>query len=96
VKESARRLSTGAVLLVVWTMLGVAGAYWGYRDVMASCPGFDDFSGCFEPPYRLAASVILLPWAAVEVGLIVVSLGVFSTWGRRRDARQGEAPTVER
>ena len=76
-------------------MLGVAGAYWGYRDVMVSCPGFDDFSGCFEPPYRLAASVILLPWAAVEVGLIVVWFsGAISTWGHRR-ARQGDTPTVE-
>jgi hypothetical protein len=60
---------------------------------MASCPGFDDFSGCFEPPYRLAASVVLLPWAAVEVGLIVVWLGgLISTWGRRDGARQDRAP----
>ena len=92
-----RRIRTSAFLLVAWTVLGIAGAYWGYRDVMASCPGFDDFSGCFEPPYRLAASVILIPWATVKVSLIVVWLGgVTSTWGRRNDARQDDAPTAER
>ena len=95
-KEQVRRFRASAALLVVWTMLGVAGAYWGYHDVMASCPGFDDFSGCFEPPYRLAASMILSPWAGVEVGLIVVWLsGAISTWGQRR-ARQSDAPTAER
>lgn len=60
------RIRLTAWLLVAWTALGAAAAYWGYRTIMASCPPFDDFAGCFEPPYRLSAGIFFVFWASVE------------------------------
>lgn len=60
--------------LLVWSVLGAASVLWGYREIMASCPAFDDFSGCFEPPYRLSALVFLFVWAALEIPLLIVWL----------------------
>jgi hypothetical protein len=69
-------------LLIAWTALGAVGAYWGYRSVMESCPPEDDFSGCFEPPYRLAASFVFVLWGTVEATLIGTFL--LQRWGNRR------------
>ena len=60
-----------AWLLIGWTVLGAAGAYWGYWSVMEQCPPVDDFSGCFEPPYRFAAGVVFMLWGTVEAVLAV-------------------------
>jgi hypothetical protein len=68
-------------LLIGWTVFGAAAAYWGYRSVMESCPPFDDFSGCFEPPYRFAAGIFFMFWATVEAVLA-------GAWLLRRFSRQ--------
>jgi hypothetical protein len=61
-------------LLLAWTALAAGVTYWGYRSVMASCPPPEDFSGCFEPPYRFSAGVFFTFWATVEVVLVVAWL----------------------
>lgn len=61
--------------MLVWTALAAGAVYWGYRDVMASCPAFDDFAGCFEPPYRFAATVAFALWLVVEIPLAFLWLG---------------------
>jgi hypothetical protein len=67
-RVSRVRLTTWA--LIAWSSFGAAAAYWGYRSVMASCPAFDDFAGCFEPPYRFAAGVFFVFWGTVEAALV--------------------------
>lgn len=62
--------------LILWTVGGAAAAYWGYRDIMASCPAFDDFAGCFEPPCRFSAMVALIFWVSVEVVFLLLWLGL--------------------
>ena len=52
----------------------MATAYWGYRSIMSDCPSFDTFSGCFEPPYRLAASLFFTFWGSVEAVLLLAWL----------------------
>ena len=71
-RVSRVRLTTWA--LIAWSAFGAAAAYSGYRSVMASCPAFDDFAGCFEPPYRFAAGVFFVFWGTVEAVLVGVWL----------------------
>lgn len=68
-------------LLVGWTALGAVGASWGYWSVTESCPPEEGFSGCFEPPYRFAASVVFVLWGAVEAVRLVAWL--LQRWGDR-------------
>ncbi|HEX2050792.1 MAG TPA: hypothetical protein VHJ34_09200 [Actinomycetota bacterium] len=73
--------------MLVWTALAVGAVYWGYRDVMASCPPFDGFAGCFETPYRLAATIAVALWLVVEIPLVFLWLG-----GRRTRHRHAPEP----
>jgi hypothetical protein len=69
-------------LLIAWTALGAVGAYWGYWSVMESCPPEEGFSGCFEPPYRFAASFVFVLWGAVET--VLMGAWLLQRWGNRR------------
>ena len=69
-------------LLIAWTALGAVGAYWGYWSVMESCPPEEGFSGCFEPPYRFAASFVFVLWGAVEA--VLIGAWLLQRWGNRR------------
>jgi hypothetical protein len=69
-------------LLIAWTALGAAGAYWGYWSVTESCPAEEGFSGCFEPPYRFAASFVFVLWGAVEA--VLIGAWLLQRWGNRR------------
>jgi hypothetical protein len=51
---------------------------------MESCPPEEGFSGCFEPPYRFAASFVFVLWGTVEA--VLIGAWLLQRWGNRRGA----------
>jgi hypothetical protein len=49
---------------------------------MESCPPEEGFSGCFEPPYRFAASFVFVLWEPLKPSSSAPVL--LQHWGNRR------------